>query len=88
MVGNDWAWQKGLRYGTIMVDLERREVPGQHGIRHRPTEIEEKLNYAQNGRSDRFETAFFYWVWGLTREPDSVRYLAVLRKVAITSFRA
>jgi hypothetical protein len=37
---------------------------------------------------DRFETAFFYWVWGLTREPDAVRYLAVLRKVAITSFRA
>jgi hypothetical protein len=23
---DDWAWQKGLRYGTIMVDLERREV--------------------------------------------------------------
>ena len=23
---NDWAWPKGLRYGTIMVDLERREV--------------------------------------------------------------
>jgi transposase len=27
MVGIDeWAWQKGLRYGTIIVDLERREV--------------------------------------------------------------
>jgi transposase len=23
---DDWAWQKGLRYGTIIVDLERREV--------------------------------------------------------------
>ena len=23
---DDWAWQKGCRYGTIMVDLERREV--------------------------------------------------------------
>ncbi|HEY2132901.1 MAG TPA: transposase [Acetobacteraceae bacterium] len=23
---DDWAWQKGLRYGTIMVDLARREV--------------------------------------------------------------
>ena len=23
---DDWAWQKGRRYGTIMVDLERREV--------------------------------------------------------------
>ena len=23
---DDGAWQKGLRYGTIMVDLERREV--------------------------------------------------------------
>ena len=23
---DDWTWQKGLRYGTIMVDLERREV--------------------------------------------------------------
>jgi transposase len=23
---DDWAWQKGLRYGTIMVDVERREV--------------------------------------------------------------
>ena len=23
---DDWAWQKGLRYGTIMVDLERHEV--------------------------------------------------------------
>ena len=23
---DDWAWQKGHRYGTIMVDLERREV--------------------------------------------------------------
>src|SRR3984957_19248929 len=23
---DDWAWQKGQRYGTIMVDLERREV--------------------------------------------------------------
>jgi hypothetical protein len=23
---DDWAWQRGLRYGTIMVDLERREV--------------------------------------------------------------
>jgi hypothetical protein len=27
IVGIDnWAWQKGCRYGTIMVDLERREV--------------------------------------------------------------
>jgi transposase len=27
VVGVDnWAWQKGCRYGTIMVDLERREV--------------------------------------------------------------
>jgi len=23
---DDWAWQKGCRYGTIMVDLERRKV--------------------------------------------------------------
>ena len=23
---DDWAWQKGCRYGTIMVDLDRREV--------------------------------------------------------------
>jgi transposase len=23
---DDWAWQKGRRYGTIMVDLERRKV--------------------------------------------------------------
>ncbi len=23
---DDWAWQKGCRCGTIMVDLERREV--------------------------------------------------------------
>ena len=23
---DDWAWQKGCRYGTIMVDLEQREV--------------------------------------------------------------
>ncbi len=23
---DDWAWQKGLRYGTITVDLEGREV--------------------------------------------------------------
>ena len=23
---DDWAWQKELRYGTIMVDLERHEV--------------------------------------------------------------
>ena len=23
---DDWAWQKGQRYGTIMVDLERRRV--------------------------------------------------------------
>jgi hypothetical protein len=23
---DDWAWQRGCRYGTIMVDLERREV--------------------------------------------------------------
>jgi transposase len=23
---DDWSWQKGSRYGTIMVDLERREV--------------------------------------------------------------
>ncbi|WP_408863366.1 ISL3 family transposase [Acidiphilium acidophilum] len=23
---DDWAWQRGFRYGTIMVDLERREV--------------------------------------------------------------
>ena len=23
---NDWAWRKGQRYGTILVDLERRRV--------------------------------------------------------------
>ena len=23
---DDWAWRKGSTYGTIMVDLERREV--------------------------------------------------------------
>jgi transposase len=23
---DDWAWQKRLRYGAIMVDLQRREV--------------------------------------------------------------
>ena len=23
---DDWAWRKGQRYGTILVDLERRRV--------------------------------------------------------------
>jgi transposase len=23
---DDWAWRKGSNYGTIIVDLERREV--------------------------------------------------------------
>jgi transposase len=23
---DDWAWRKGMNYGTILVDLERREV--------------------------------------------------------------
>ena len=23
---DDWSWMKGTRYGTIVVDLERREV--------------------------------------------------------------
>jgi hypothetical protein len=23
---DDWAWRKGSTYGTIVVDLERREV--------------------------------------------------------------
>ena len=26
MGADDWAWQKGCRYGTIMIDLERHEV--------------------------------------------------------------
>ena len=26
--GDDWAWRKGSNYGTIIVDLERREVVG------------------------------------------------------------
>jgi transposase len=25
---DDWAWRKGTNYGTIIVDLERRQVVG------------------------------------------------------------
>ena len=24
--GDDWAWKKGMNYGTVIVDLERRQV--------------------------------------------------------------
>ena len=29
---DDWAWRKGSNYGTIIVDLERREVVGHRQV--------------------------------------------------------